>query len=81
MAKIRHIAMQVPELEKAAAFYEGVFELKRVAKVESPIGNAISLGVRVQAKCGSDHAFPLQVLPPIEVYCRKFRMARCHDLP
>jgi catechol 2,3-dioxygenase-like lactoylglutathione lyase family enzyme len=43
MAKIRHIAMQVPELEKAAAFYEGVFELKRVAKVESPIGNAISL--------------------------------------
>ena len=43
MAKIRHIAMQVPELEKAAAFYEGVFELKRAAKVESPIGNAISL--------------------------------------
>jgi catechol 2,3-dioxygenase-like lactoylglutathione lyase family enzyme len=43
MAKIRHIAMQVPELEKAAAFYESVFELKRVAKVESPIGNAISL--------------------------------------
>ncbi len=43
MAKIRHIAIQVPDLEKAAAFYEGVFELKRVKKVEAPIGNAISL--------------------------------------
>ena len=43
MAKIRHIAIQVPDLEKAAAFYESVFELKRVAKVEAPIGNAISL--------------------------------------
>jgi catechol 2,3-dioxygenase-like lactoylglutathione lyase family enzyme len=43
MAKIRHIAIQVPDLEKAAAFYENVFELKRVAKVEAPIGNAISL--------------------------------------
>ena len=43
MAKIRHIAIQVPDLEKAAAFYEGVFELKRVGKVEAPIGNAISL--------------------------------------
>ena len=42
MAKIKHIAIQVPDLEKAAAFYEGVFELKRVAKVEAPIGNAIS---------------------------------------
>jgi catechol 2,3-dioxygenase-like lactoylglutathione lyase family enzyme len=43
MGKIRHIAIQVPDLEKAAAFYEGVFELERVNKVESPIGNAISL--------------------------------------
>jgi catechol 2,3-dioxygenase-like lactoylglutathione lyase family enzyme len=43
MAKIRHIAIQVPDLEKAASFYESVFELKRVAKVEAPIGNAISL--------------------------------------
>jgi catechol 2,3-dioxygenase-like lactoylglutathione lyase family enzyme len=43
MAKIRHIAIQVPDLEKAAAFYENVFELKRVSKVEAPIGNAISL--------------------------------------
>ena len=43
MAKIRHIAIQVPDLEKAAAFYEGAFELKRVSQVDSPIGNAISL--------------------------------------
>ena len=35
--------MQVPDLEKAAAFYEGVFGLKRLKKVEAPIGNAISL--------------------------------------
>jgi catechol 2,3-dioxygenase-like lactoylglutathione lyase family enzyme len=43
MAKLRHVAIQVPDLEKAAAFYEDVFELKRVGKVEAPIGNAISL--------------------------------------
>jgi catechol 2,3-dioxygenase-like lactoylglutathione lyase family enzyme len=43
MAKIRHIAIQVPDLEKSAAFYEGVFDLKRVGQVESPFGNAISL--------------------------------------
>src|ERR1700730_3309377 len=43
MAKLRHIAMQVPDLEKAAAFYEGVFGLRRLKKVEAPIGNAISL--------------------------------------
>lgn len=43
MAKLRHIAMQVPNLETAAHFYESVFELKRVGEVESPIGNAISL--------------------------------------
>jgi catechol 2,3-dioxygenase-like lactoylglutathione lyase family enzyme len=43
MAKIRHIAIQVPDLEKSAAFYEGVFGLERVGQVESPVGNAISL--------------------------------------
>jgi len=43
MGKIRHIAIQVPDLEKAAGFYEGVFGLKRVSQVDSPIGNAISL--------------------------------------
>ena len=43
MAKPRHLAIQVPDLEKAAAFYESVFGLKRLKKVEAPIGNAISL--------------------------------------
>ena len=43
MGKLRHIAIQVPDLEKAAAFYEGVFGLKRLKKVNAPIGNAISL--------------------------------------
>jgi catechol 2,3-dioxygenase-like lactoylglutathione lyase family enzyme len=43
MGKLRHIAIQVPDLEKAAAFYEGVFNLKRLKKVNAPIGNAISL--------------------------------------
>ncbi|MGD9767414.1 MAG: VOC family protein [Pseudolabrys sp.] len=43
MGKIRHIAIQVPDLEKAAAFYENVFDLQRVSATESPIGNAVSL--------------------------------------
>ncbi len=43
MARLRHIAMQVPDLEKSAAFYENVFELERVAEAESPIGNAVML--------------------------------------
>jgi catechol 2,3-dioxygenase-like lactoylglutathione lyase family enzyme len=43
MGKIRHIAIQVPNLEETALFYERVFDLKRVGQVESPIGNAISL--------------------------------------
>ena len=43
MSKLRHIAMQVPDLEEAAHFYENVFEMERVGEAESPIGNAISL--------------------------------------
>ena len=43
MAKLRHIALQVPDLEKAAAFYENALEMQRVATAQSPIGNAISL--------------------------------------
>jgi catechol 2,3-dioxygenase-like lactoylglutathione lyase family enzyme len=43
MAKLRHIALQVPDLEKAAGFYESVFEFERVHEAESPIGNAIML--------------------------------------
>lgn len=43
MAKLRHIAMQVPDLEAAARFYETVFEFERVQSAESPIGNAVML--------------------------------------
>ena len=43
MAKLRHIAMQVPNLERAAQFYETCFEFKRVHQAQSPIGNAVML--------------------------------------
>lgn len=43
MAKLRHLALQVPDLEAAAEFYQRCFELQRVAQTESPIGNAIML--------------------------------------
>ncbi len=43
MAKLRHVAIQVPDLEGAAAFYENALELERVAEATSPIGNAVML--------------------------------------
>ena len=43
MAKLRHVAMSVHDLEKTAAFYETVFGLDRVAKAETPIGDNIML--------------------------------------
>ena len=43
MAKLRHIAMQVVNLESTAKFYQDTFELERVGEAESPIGNAIML--------------------------------------
>ena len=43
MAKLCHLALQVPDLEKSACFYEQAFDLKRVREAESPIGNAIML--------------------------------------
>jgi len=43
MAKLRNITIQVPDLEKAANFYENVFGLRRLKKVSAPIGDAISL--------------------------------------
>jgi catechol 2,3-dioxygenase-like lactoylglutathione lyase family enzyme len=43
MAKIRHIAIQVPDLEKAAQFYESVLDLERLAEHKSEIGDAIVL--------------------------------------
>ncbi|CAN0587086.1 unnamed protein product, partial [Laminaria digitata] len=35
MAKLRHIAMQVPNLQESAAYYEKLFDLDRVCDVES----------------------------------------------
>jgi catechol 2,3-dioxygenase-like lactoylglutathione lyase family enzyme len=43
MAKLRHVAIQVPDLEAAARFYEQTLELTRVAENKSPIGDAIML--------------------------------------
>ena len=43
MAKLRHIAMQVPNLQESAAYYEKLFELDRVCDVESEYGNAVML--------------------------------------
>ena len=43
MAKLRHIAVTVPDLEAAARFYEKTFELNRV--FESPISIMLSDGV------------------------------------
>ena len=39
MAKLRHVAMQVPDLEKASNFYEKVFGMKRLVHGETPYGN------------------------------------------
>ena len=43
MAKLRHIAMQVPDLEKAARFYQNVFDMERMT--ENDIAINLSDGV------------------------------------
>ncbi len=43
MARLRHIAIVVHDLEKAAKFYEGVFELKRVGQEVLDFASAIYL--------------------------------------
>lgn len=43
MARLRHIAIVVGDLEKAARFYEGVFELKRVGQETLDFAAAIYL--------------------------------------
>src|SRR5437762_13778125 len=43
MAKLRHIAVVVKDLEKAAAFYEKVFELRRVGEEHLEMGSGIYL--------------------------------------
>jgi catechol 2,3-dioxygenase-like lactoylglutathione lyase family enzyme len=41
MARLRHFAVVVKDIEKAAAFYEGVFDLKRVGREDLEIGSAV----------------------------------------
>ena len=41
MARLRHFAVCVNDLEKAAKFYETVFELKRIDREDLEIGSAI----------------------------------------
>ena len=41
MARLRHIAVCVKDLDKAAAFYEQVFEFKKIAREDLEIGSAI----------------------------------------
>ena len=43
MAKLRHIAVVVKDLERAAAFYEKVFDLKRVGEEHLEMGSGIYL--------------------------------------
>lgn len=43
MAKLRHLALQVQDLDKAAKFYEHVFELKRLKEAKTPLGDAVML--------------------------------------
>jgi catechol 2,3-dioxygenase-like lactoylglutathione lyase family enzyme len=43
MARLRHIAVVVRDLERAARFYEQVFELKRVGEEHIDMGSAIYL--------------------------------------
>ena len=41
MARLRHFAVCVNDLDKAAAFYQEVFDLKRIAREDLEIGSAI----------------------------------------
>jgi predicted enzyme related to lactoylglutathione lyase len=43
MARLRHIAVCVKDLDKAARFYETVFDLRRVEREDLDIGSAIYL--------------------------------------
>jgi len=43
MAKLRHVAISVPDVEKAAAFYEQAFGLTRVGEAHGPTAEGIYL--------------------------------------
>ena len=42
-AKLRHIAVSVPDLKRAAEFYKSTFGLEEVNYVETPYGDGLSL--------------------------------------
>ncbi len=44
MARLRHIAVVVKDLDKAAKFYETVFDLKMVGREDLDIGSGVYLG-------------------------------------
>jgi catechol 2,3-dioxygenase-like lactoylglutathione lyase family enzyme len=41
MTRLRHIAVVVKDLDKAAEFYSKVFEFKRIGREDLPIGSAV----------------------------------------
>jgi len=43
MAKLRHLALQVPDLDKAADFYKSVFDMEQVVRGDTPFGNVLML--------------------------------------
>lgn len=43
MAKLRHIALAVPDPEASARFYEQVFGMHRVGRTDSPLASGIYL--------------------------------------
>lgn len=43
MARLRHFAICVRDLEQSAQFYEQVFDLKRAGREDLPIGSALYL--------------------------------------
>jgi methylmalonyl-CoA/ethylmalonyl-CoA epimerase len=43
MAKLRHIALSVPDPEKSAQFYEATFGMKRVGTTNSPLATGVYL--------------------------------------
>lgn len=43
MAKLRHIAMAVPDPETSAAFYQSVFGMERVGHTDSPLATGVYL--------------------------------------
>lgn len=43
MAKLRHLAIAVPDPNKAAEFYQRVFEMEIVGETESPLASGVYL--------------------------------------